>query len=619
MAQQNQLFQSQTMVWPLLRWSSVMVCCLVLGGAVILQLALPPLELDAVSPMNLLLAFCISAGLINASKRAVVERGAGSSLRYWLLVITALLVICFAEVVDLGLDGLELLLSWTSSDNAPELILASVGVLLLTAAPFFAVPQPQRYGLAALAAFCLVSALPALLDDQTARALGISEVQFDLLIEAPALMFMGLFLAATMFRSMSDRSTWMGTGLLGRLSSNLRGGSVGSSSRQMFFNGGVALSPRHPPLSIAFRPGFQDVTFYLVMFGMLLWAGGHVRRGTGRGYLQQTADMVRLWYVHRIEPPTYYALEMFRPENSSWAPRLLTRFETKNGLLSAMNRFRPNPLSGHEMNDKELFAKVCQENCIPHPETLMLINGPSTEMFVLSEALQRDLFCKPRKTMGAKDTLSFRWLGGDKYQDQHGTVLDIFGVCATVALKKKPMLVQPWLQNHVELFGLAKDSLMAVRVVTVLNARDEPEVTLAMLRLLAKLEPDWHDRLPDGEYAAPIDIVTGKLGLFTGDNFKTALVRMTHHPITGAAIDGRVLENWPKARDLALKAHNAVKHRVIVGWDIAVTPEGPVMLEGNTNLDVMFLQRVHDCPAGDTRFGELMNYQVNRLFQSLQG
>ena len=78
------------------------------------------------------------------------------------------------------------------------------------------------------------------------------------------------------------------------------------------------------------------------------------------------------------------------------------------------------------------------------------------------------------------------------------------------------------------------------------------------------------------------------------------------------------MQNWPAIRDLALKAHRSFKHRVVVGWDIALTPDGPMMLEGNTNLDVMFLQRVHDCPAGDTRFGELLNYQVCELYKDLK-
>ena len=52
---------------------------------------------------------------------------------------------------------------------------------------------------------------------------------------------------------------------------------------------------------------------------------------------------------------------------------------------------------------------------------------------------------------------------------------------------------------------------------------------------------------------------------------------------------------------------------MVVGWDIAVTPDGPVVLEGNSNFDVMFLQRVHRVPASETRFGELLSYHLEAL------
>jgi hypothetical protein len=178
------------------------------------------------------------------------------------------------------------------------------------------------------------------------------------------------------------------------------------------------------------------------------------------------------------------------------------------------------------------------------------------------------------------------------------------------------MLVQPWLENHPSISDLALDSLITIRVVTCINEQQEPEVALAMLRLLSILEPHWQ-HLPDGEYAAPIDLVSGEMGLFTGDNFKTAHLRYERHPVTDAPIKGRVLSEWDAIRKTAISAHAAFPHRVIIGWDIALTKIGPVVLEGNSNLDVMFLQRVHDIPAGRTRFGELMNLHLKTLYQRM--
>jgi hypothetical protein len=584
--------------------------------AVLSQMLLPSLGQLLLSPVHVLIMSLVLIGTVNASRNAVFANDGMAAASYWMVAAIVLTAFACAEVVDVGVDLQPASVSLAQIDELPGMIFVAVSAFALGAVPF--VPRGRNallIGLVCLSAFGAAFALREMLPDSPTTIDGLTSQFLGQTLQLFGVLFLALFVVAS-FRTSEEKSmVWAGTNLLGNASSAHDGSFVGTRSRQMFLNGGIELSPRHPPLAIAFKPGLQDMTFFLVMVGMLVWAGRPVRTGTGKGYVDQAIAMTQLWFKHRIDPPTYYAMDLYRRENVGWAPHLLTRFETKNGLLSTLNRHRHNPRAGHEMNDKRLFAQACAEAGIPHPHPFLIIDGKDAVPQTSLDVLKQDLFCKPRKTMGAKDTLTFKWLGDGKYLDGKGQTHDIFGVFASVALKRKAMLVQPWLRNHEELSGFAKDSLVAIRVITVLNEHDEPEVTLAMTRLLSKLEPDWQ-HLPDGEYATPINLETGEMGLFTGDNFKTALVRMTHHPVTGIAIKGRILQNWPAIRELALKAHDTFKHRVIVGWDIALTPDGPMMLEGNTNLDVMFLQRVHDCPAGDTRFGELLNYQVNAFYQA---
>jgi hypothetical protein len=586
--------------------------------AVLSQMLLPSLSQLLLSPVHVLIMALVLIGTVSASKNALFANDGMAAASYWMVAAIALTAFACAEVVDVGIDVQTTSANLGQIDELPGMIFVAVSVFALGAVPF--VPRGRNalmLGLVCLSAFGAAFALREMLPDAQTMIAGLHSRFLDQALQLFGVLFLALFVVASFKTSDANAMVWAGTNLLDNppkaCDGAYDGSYVGTRSRQMFLNGGIALSPRHPPLTIAFKPGFQDITFFLVMAGMLVWAGRPVKTGTGKGYFNQAIDMTQLWFKHRIDPPTYYAMDLYRRENAAWAPHLLTRFETKNGLFSTINRHRPNPRAGHEMNDKQLFARACAEAGLPHPQPLMIVDKTGVAPQVPIKMLEQDLFCKPRKTMGAKDTMTFKWLGDGKYADRDGKHLDIFAVGATVSLKQKPMLVQPWLRNHQEVSGFAKDSLVAIRVITVLNEEDEPEVTLAMTRLLSKLEPDWQ-HLPDGEYAAPIDLETGEMGLFTGDNFKTTLVRMTHHPVTGIAIKGRVLQNWPAIRDLALRAHRAFKHRVVVGWDIALTPDGPMMLEGNTNLDVMFLQRVHDCPAGDTRFGELLNYQILQLY-----
>jgi len=139
-----------------------------------------------------------------------------------------------------------------------------------------------------------------------------------------------------------------------------------------------------------------------------------------------------------------------------------------------------------------------------------------------------------------------------------------------------------------------------------------PEVTHGILRIMKKLEAGWNGS-PDDEYGAPIDVASGRIGLLTGDKLETHPFRFLRHPVTGQRASGRVLSQWPAIRETACRVHAALPHRVVIGWDIALTPEGPVILEGNNNFDVMFFQRVYRQPVGATRLGELIQHHIGRL------
>jgi hypothetical protein len=66
---------------------------------------------------------------------------------------------------------------------------------------------------------------------------------------------------------------------------------------------------------------------------------------------------------------------------------------------------------------------------------------------------------------------------------------------------------------------------------------------------------------------------------------------------------------------LAERAHRVTRDRVLVGWDIAITPSGPVLLEGNSYPDVHYPQRIYRRPYGEMRVGQLLGHHMGRLEQ----
>ena len=136
---------------------------------------------------------------------------------------------------------------------------------------------------------------------------------------------------------------------------------------------------------------------------------------------------------------------------------------------------------------------------------------------------------------------------------------------------------------------------MVFRIFTCIDRFGQPVATHAMLRILCKLEPSWNRR---DEYAAPVDLITGELGLMCGDKQFGPTDWFENHPVTGSPVTGRIVQHWAEIRDLAIAGHRVFADRMLLGWDVALTPDGPVLVEANAYPDTEFLQRVHRRPIG---------------------
>lgn len=397
---------------------------------------------------------------------------------------------------------------------------------------------------------------------------------------------------------------------------------IGDMARRLFRERHLFSRARYPtPYRVLHRRGLREA----VTLGMIVLFGPGlapcIRRLGGLSVLRQFHQLVRMGIGEGIDAFTYYLLELYRPGGQQEARYYLTRYETKNGLFTALNAMRGRPNGqAHEMTDKLAFAGVCARLGIATPEILLTAENGVAALLVDPAALDRDLFAKLRRGRGTKKTGQFRRIAPHLYLDRSGALLGLKEVIERLRLqslqrdgaRRAAIILQPRLENQPAIADLAEQSLIAIRIVTCRNERNEPEATHGVLRILGKIEPGW-DIAPDTEFGAAIDLQTGILGWLTGDRPETCLRWYDRHPITGAQVLGRRLERWQDLLDLALRAHAGFPNRILVGWDLALTPDGPVMLEGNANMDVSFIQRTYRDPIGRSRLGELLEHHLSAL------
>jgi Sugar-transfer associated ATP-grasp len=376
------------------------------------------------------------------------------------------------------------------------------------------------------------------------------------------------------------------------------------------------LSPRWPEP----RWAHGKVTRHLWLEGeILVWLGGlgaKLVAHKGIGLPEQYMALRQLAFGYRLEPRAYYMQELYRAPLNVTAPPVLGRYETKNWLFKALNRHRRRMRNEQppyrDLRDKKEFARHCAAHGVPTPPVLLSAADGIVTCHAESADLDRDLFVKLQCGRGARRTVTLQRVGSMLYRDSNGRHRTLNQVMRDLADRSRAakLIVQPRIVNHPLLSDMAGESLAVVRVITCLDQHDRPVVTHGMFRVLGKLEPAWPTK---AEFGSAIVLATGRMGPMAGDKRPLALEWYDRHPVTGAEIAGRTLPHWPAIMAAALYAHRAFPERVVVGWDIALTPEGIIVLEGNTRLDVAFLQRVHRVPIGLSPLAPLLLHHVRAL------
>ncbi len=385
---------------------------------------------------------------------------------------------------------------------------------------------------------------------------------------------------------------------------------LGDVARSMFSSQALLDKHRYPRTWAIALPGGKTVLSLARFFISFADCAPAIRAKFGLGYWSQFKGICRAGFQHGLDARAYYLFELYRPEQMRRAGGYITRYETKNGLFKILTWQLPKHDHRTALGNKLGVHDLCERHDIPHPPLLAVARDGQVELRPNGKAaLDRDLFIKLVHSKGARGAEWFKRIKADKYLDRKGTELTLDAVLARLAERSRsgPLLVEPFVTNHAGIADLASESLIAIRVITCLDRTDQPVVTHGMLRVVAKLEPNWPH---DIELGSAVELATGALGVMTGDKKDMRFQWYSNHPNTGAPIAGRVLPHWDEIQSVALKAHRACSDRLLVGWDIALTPDGPVLLEGNAYADVDFLQRVHRCPWGESPIGPLLYHRL---------
>lgn len=195
--------------------------------------------------------------------------------------------------------------------------------------------------------------------------------------------------------------------------------------------------------------------------------------------------------------------------------------------------------------------------------------------------------------------------GADRLLFQQGAAMGVEAFARAVAEETRAdgYLFQDRLAPHPEIADVSAGGLNTVRFVTV-TAGGRTEILYAVWKIAAPGSPT-DDGLFPGALKGWLDAETGTVLRVQKGAWIDHQV-LTHHPDTGAALVGRRIPCWAEARAAALAAAALAPSFRILGWDVAITPEGPVLVEGNGDPGHRVAQTASGQGALTDRFRALM-------------
>lgn len=142
-------------------------------------------------------------------------------------------------------------------------------------------------------------------------------------------------------------------------------------------------------------------------------------------------------------------------------------------------------------------------------------------------------------------------------------------------------LVEEYFEQHAALRGLNPTSVNTVRAWVLRRGDGDPDVVTAYLRIgRGGMNVD---NASSGGIVAPIDLGSGRLRAA-----QDATAERGHyplHPDHGAPIEGACIPYWPEVLDIAKTALTLFPKMRFAGLDVAVGPDGPVIIELNVQPD----------------------------------
>ena len=284
---------------------------------------------------------------------------------------------------------------------------------------------------------------------------------------------------------------------------------------------------------------------------------GIVKERSGKPRIWLLCDMLKCALKYNAGYVDYKIAQMYNL-NDAQRKTVITR-GISNNIVRRMN----DKAYWHFFDDKTQFNELFKEYI---PRKWLLINADTKveDVAALIDG-QVQLIGKPLEGSSGQGILKFTpddWKMGSAAFKQ-------------LLIDKGIGILEEIVIQHPDMASLCPTSVNTCRIATLMGDKQQG-IVYAFLRIG---NGKVMDNVDCGGMAARIDLESGKLLTCGADK---AGKTFTKHPMTGTDIIGFTIPYWEEAKAMCLEAAKKVPQMRFVAWDVAITPNGPTFIEGNS-------------------------------------
>ncbi len=258
-----------------------------------------------------------------------------------------------------------------------------------------------------------------------------------------------------------------------------------------------------------------------------------------------------------------------------------------------------NTKAARESVDNKLnFFHICQRHRLPTPTILGLVHNsepdhsgdgipcirePKHLFEIVRRGGEAKYLFKPAHGALGEGITRFELIN-DRLIDDSGETIDVKNFLSNLLEQRCPLILQKCLTPHPKLRPIMPSGCLGTIRFLTFTADGEVRVYMACIKIPTgnNATDNFHAGMT-GNLIASVALVSGRILQAFGpnpDNFDL-IEEIADHPDNGETLRGFKIPCWQELLETVVNGAKAFRELGTIGWDIALTKDGPCLIEGN--------------------------------------